>query len=181
MTIGGGALPPRLIRTERLLAEVAAGLTKGRTLGGCRLLPQAERLLVCREPAAVAEPLSLRPGRTERWDGRFVVALDGRGTKRGFRVAALGAPGWSAIVAAMPELRANTLPGSVRPTLPALWHLEEVLAVPHLHYVRDRRVPQMTAEFCPIRPLFVGGFAAAAAASSGFSAGVAMLPHAGVS
>jgi tRNA(Ile)-lysidine synthase len=160
MTIGGAALPPRLARTERLLAEIASSPTKGRTLAGCRLLPQGGRLLVCREPAAVAGPLPLRAGRMERWDGRFVVVVEGRGAKSNLRVAALGAQGWSAIVARLPVLRAISLPTPVRPSLPALWHLDEVLAVPHLHYVRDQRGPQMTAEFRPIRPLFVRQFAA---------------------
>ena len=154
MLLGGLGLPPRLERLERLRAMIlAGGLGGGRTLAGCRLLPYRGRLLVCREPAAVAGPLPLRNGGAVHWDGRFAVSLHGAGRARGFRVAALGAAGWRALAAAGVDRRDDAVPSAVRPTLPALWHLDAVLAVPHLHFRRDGTGPSLTAEFRPLRPL----------------------------
>ena len=61
-TAGGAAYPPRLERLERLYKQVPDGLGGGRTLGGCRLLRRRARLLLCREPAALAPPVPAPPG-----------------------------------------------------------------------------------------------------------------------
>ncbi len=144
--VGGGAYGPRLERLERLYREtVDEGLPKARTLGGCRVLRlgrrQAERILVCREAAAIAAQMPAPPGATAEWDGRFALAFAPRFPRaRGpVRVGALGDAGWAEVVQRAPDLRASPIPVPVRPSLPALHDLEGVLAVPHLSYGRDGR------------------------------------------
>jgi hypothetical protein len=124
------------------VAAPAAGRDRGRTLGGCRLLlrrlPAGLRLLVAREPAAVAPPLAVEGEAPLLWDGRFRVAAGAwRGRAEGpLTVGALGAAGWRAVVAAAPQVRANAVPPAVRPALPALHDAAGVLAAPHLGYGR---------------------------------------------
>lgn len=144
--VGGGSYGPRLERLERLYREtVDEGLPKARTLGGCRLLRlgrrQAERILVCREAAAIAAEMPALPGATAGWDGRFALAFAPRFPRaRGpVRLGALGVAGWAEVVQRAPDLRASPIPVPVRPSLPALHDLEGVLAVPHLSYGRHGR------------------------------------------
>ncbi|HYM32046.1 MAG TPA: tRNA lysidine(34) synthetase TilS, partial [Candidatus Cybelea sp.] len=142
MAVGGASVTPRLARLETLLAEFApAGLARGRTLGGCRLLPlPGGRVLICREPAAVAPPVPIEPGSSLFWDGRFALSVP-RGLKlprrgRGLRVGALGRDGWREVAERRPDVADLGLAEPVRLTIPALTDLDGVLAVPHLTYMR---------------------------------------------
>lgn len=166
MCVGGGTYPPRLDRLERLHGALGpAGPATARTLAGCRVMPWRERILVCREVAAIAAALPLRPGEHAHWDGRFAVRLApaaGAGPGRP-RVACLGAAGWREVVVRRPNAGA-LLPAPVRPTLPALWDIDGVVTVPHLGYCRDLDAPglggPLTAVFRPARALSPGHSAA---------------------
>lgn len=152
-TIGGGAYAPRGERVARLHAELAAGMPKhARTLGGCILAPRRGAILVAREAGAVAPPVAAAPGREVVWDDRFVVALP-PGLPSGLKVGALGAAGWRQIVSQCKALRSCAVPPLVRGSLPALWHLDDVLAVPHLFYRRqDQGADSFSAVFMRFRP-----------------------------
>ncbi len=167
--LGGGGYPPRLARLERLYRALRLdGLPKARTLGGCRimrLLPgDARRLLVCREPGAVARGQKIVPGGSLHWDGRFVISLTGRprAARGALHVAALGAQGWRGLRAA--DLEHCPIPTPARPSLPALFDLDGPLAVPHLCYGRGGLGPDSVehcrAEFRPSRTLAIGSTAA---------------------
>lgn len=171
MCVGGAPYAPRLERLQRLYAAlVTDGLTKGRTLGGCRIGPWREHVLVCREAAAAAPAMPIDPGARYRWDGRFAVRL-GRlpsGRKGRLHVGRLGREGWAQAAARRPSLRATPIPAPARPSLPTLWDIDGVVVVPHLHYCRDgERTPTSTpahgrtafvAEFRPACPLSPPGF-----------------------
>ncbi len=150
MAIGGAELPPRLERLERLYAELTgAAPMRGRTLAGCRCMPWRGRVLVCREPAAVAGPLILVPGAAAVWDGRFRVRI-GRVASRGLNVAALGS-------SKLPDgIDPGRVPAPARPPLPALWRGRKLLAVPHLGWLlpgESAGRAGFSAEFAPLRPL----------------------------
>ena len=78
-TVSGSDYPARTEQIERLYRALAGGLAQDRTLGGCLILPRRGKILVCREPAAVARAASdrARCGRALGW------ALSGRARYRG--------------------------------------------------------------------------------------------------
>ncbi|MBX6369742.1 MAG: tRNA lysidine(34) synthetase TilS [Rhodospirillales bacterium] len=144
-TVGGNEHPPRLERLERL----ASRLGESRTLGGCRVLPWRGRLLVCREPALVEPPVALEPGRTVRWDGRFLARL-APDAPRGLRLGAAGGGGPGA------------MPGPAKASLPALFDLEGRVAVPHLRLCREGSESWLAAlVWKPRRKLTSAGFTVA--------------------
>jgi tRNA(Ile)-lysidine synthase len=159
-TISGAAYPPRRERLERLLRELAAGLGHGRTLGGCLIVPRRGRVLVCREPAAVAAPMSVPPGATRCWDGRFQLVLDAA-APAGLSLGALGSDRAAAARRA-PKSALARVPPAARATLPALRDAKGVVAVPGLEYFEDCRQEAKAAcrvQFRPIRSLTGAGFA----------------------
>jgi tRNA(Ile)-lysidine synthase len=141
--VGGNIYPPREARLMRLYDEIAAGrLGNGRTLAGCRVLPDPGGLLVCREAAAVAPPVAARPGIVQ-WDGRVVWRLPAGAVPRGAFVGALGREGLAEIRARRPDLmecsRAKSIPAPAKPSLPALFSSSGLLAAPFLAYRRPQK------------------------------------------
>ncbi|HYG87313.1 MAG TPA: tRNA lysidine(34) synthetase TilS [Azospirillum sp.] len=130
--IGGAPYPPRAERLERLYGELCAGLTAGRTLGGCRILPRRGGLLVVREPGSADERLTLPPGGEVWWDRRFRVRL-GADAPGPLTVARLGAEGWRSALAEPnmgSDLARLALPEPVRTALPALWDGGALVTIP---------------------------------------------------
>ncbi|MEJ2121508.1 MAG: tRNA lysidine(34) synthetase TilS [Alphaproteobacteria bacterium] len=168
VTIGGRRYAPRGAKLDRVWAELMHGpLSAARTLGGCRIVPWQKTLLICREPAAAREQISVtNPGKI-RWDNRFALTLSGQSARKAnaFTIARLGRAGWSAVASDAPALRQTAIPPPVRPSLPALWSGETVVAVPHLGYRRSgAESPPMTLEmpvFAPVLPLTKARFGVA--------------------
>lgn len=154
-TVSGSDYPPRLERLTRLHRFLASGLAGGRTLGGCLIRPCRGRLLVCREPAAAAPPVSAVPGVRARWDGRFTLDLD-RAAPAGLSLGALG-NSVASVLAEASAARLATVPPAARPALPAIRDAMGVVAVPALGYFCSRRPFAAAAAgslvFRPVRPL----------------------------
>ena len=150
--IGGGDFVPATAALERLdAAFLAEGGALRRTLGGCRLNPWQDRLLVVRENRHAPPAQALGPGMAVQW-GRFRCRLGRRGTA-GAWVDALGPEGWRQVRSRQPEL-GRSLPLQVLPVLPALWDRHGPLAVPHLAYLRaGASASGFRAEFRPARTL----------------------------
>jgi tRNA(Ile)-lysidine synthase len=171
LCVGGGVYPPRGARLERLYRSLMDGsLGSGRTLAGCRVVPRRDGVLICREPAAAKGEVALSNDAPVCWDARFVVraALPKRAARRRYGVRRLGRVGWTEVAAARPSLRATAIPGAVRPSLPAVFDLDGVVAVPHLGFVRsglgDAGAAVFSAAFRPAQPLGPAAFAFAGAA-----------------
>jgi len=168
VTIGGRRYAPRGAKLDRVWAELARGpLSGARTLGGCRIVPWQKTLLICREPAAAREQISVtNPGKI-RWDNRFALTLSGQSARKAnaFTIARLGRAGWSAVASDAPALRQTAIPPPVRPSLPTLWSGETVIAVPHLGYrCFGAGTPPMALEipvFAPVLPLTKARFGVA--------------------
>ena len=165
-TVSGAPHPPRLERLERLARRLLGDDVKAATLGGCRVVPQGDgRVVVCREPVAASEVLSLHPGGSALWDRRFVVSL-GRSARPGrYVVRRLGTDGLALARAAArtagKPLDTGRIPPPARPALPALFDLDGPLAAPHLQYRRtshrnEATAAAFTASFAPARPLAPG-------------------------
>ena len=165
ISVGGNRYPPRQARLARLLQQVRGGLSSGRTLAGCRILPRREGLLICREAQRIDQVAPLAPGAPVLWDRRFHLEL--RGEAPALEVRALGAVGVRELGcdADWPAPR-RELPAPVRPGLPSVWRGEALLAVPHLGLIRPwlARRARVAARFepgtalagapfpCPARP-----------------------------
>src|SRR5262249_29522725 len=145
--VGGAPFAPRSSRLDRLYDRLCQGLTGGRTLGGCRLVPRRGGVLVCREPAATAPSVAAVPGHLVYLDGRLRLrpAPD---APRGLFLGALGA-------AAVDAVRA--VPAAVRPSLAALSDQKAVVAVPALGYLtggfEGAWLGASSLSFRPTRPL----------------------------
>jgi tRNA(Ile)-lysidine synthase len=148
MSVGGKPYPPRRARLDRLIGQLRAGLTRGRTLAGCRILPWQGALLICREPQVIEEEMALAPGAPVLWDGRFRLEL--KGDAPALAVRALGRAG----TREFGEVGRN-LPAPVRPSLPSFWHGEELVAVPHLEMLLPvlARSATVRVRFNPASPL----------------------------
>lgn len=164
--IGGGEHGPRLERLERLYEWLARGGggsgsgSGGRTLAGCRIAGrQGGLVLICREAAAVGEAVPATDGAL--WDGRFMLAAD---CGQDARMSGLGPGGWAQIKARGSNFGTKTLPSEVRNAIPAIWRLEEVTDVPHLHYQRmpldGAPLEQSELTFFPARSLGAARFSA---------------------
>lgn len=156
--VGGADYPPAPAAVTRLLlwlrAEDGAPQPGGnpvhasaRTLGGCRIAPEAGRVLVHREWRwgewrrgewrRSTPPFWVRPGVTALWDGRFEVE---NRTALPVAVRCAGEAGlaaWrrSTASASRDERVEKSLPGAVRLTLPMIVDLDGALALPHLSEV----------------------------------------------
>ncbi len=79
--VGGGDRPPRGDRLVALAGRLAGEGEVAATLAGAKLIADASRILIVRNPGEAARgglaPLALAPGETRVWDGRFeIVAGD---------------------------------------------------------------------------------------------------------
>jgi tRNA(Ile)-lysidine synthase len=144
-TIGGGD-PPRLVRLERLLADLA-GKPVRRSFAGCLFIPRKGRWLICREQTALAPALPAEAGDELRWDGRFRIRLAGPGAGS---VGPLGPDGLAAVRAAGVE---SDLPATVAYSFPALRSQSVLCAVPGLGYKAGSGFAVMSIEPAPARPL----------------------------
>jgi len=160
-TIGGLDYAPRGDAVRKLFAALAGGrLGGGRTLAGCRLVPEGERCLVVRETRGV-ETLTPRGART-LWDRRVEIRLPAKGRTR-LVVGPLGAAGWADAVAAAPWLRETPIPYAARLSLAALRDRHGIAAIPALGYVRGRprsRKKTSNMRLLPPRALAPAVFAA---------------------
>ncbi|HEX2115000.1 MAG TPA: tRNA lysidine(34) synthetase TilS [Alphaproteobacteria bacterium] len=163
LTVGGADYPPRGHRLDPVLNAVLQDrLGGGCTLAGCRLLPHDQMVIVAREAGRAGPAVSVDGPGAYVWDNRFVVAV-AEARVEGLRIAVLGQEGWREVVAAKPEIRVSTLPYAARLSLPALFDLEGVRAVPHLMYGRRGADPDsvrcVSAMFRPRHALAGPGFA----------------------
>lgn len=128
MAVGGRDYPPRLERLERLYREIVTGSARGRTLGGCRIVPHRGTLLVCREAKALAPPVAVRPGVLVNWDGRFSLTL-APDAPSGLTLGALGPIVVNEV--------GRVLPAAARIGVAALRDDRGIVAVPALGFCRD--------------------------------------------
>jgi tRNA(Ile)-lysidine synthase len=137
-TIGGAPYPP----AGRTLVLLAAA-PRPATLAGVRILESRGRLMLVREEAAMAPPVTARAG--VRWDGRMRLLGSLPPGREGITIGALGN-------AASRFRRASLLPAAALRTLPALWLGQELLAVPHLRHAADVALKRVRFVFEPPRP-----------------------------
>lgn len=161
-TVGGHDHPPRTEPLDRLLAALCAAPMRGRTLGGCRIVPWRGRWLVVREPGRTPAMAVTGAGPVV-YDRRFRLTLE-RPPAGQLRAAPLGERGWAVVAGDAPELRHRAPPPPVRPALPALFDTDGPVAVPHLAWRRDTGAPAVDSfRFVPQRAVGEAAFTVAPA------------------
>lgn len=166
LTIGAADHPPRLDRLERLYQSLLRGNgSGGRTLAGCRIVPdKAGRLLICREPAATeVKSIALANGRTSAgkapapvpWDRRFLVAPPAGGLPDGLEIRKLGAAGRT--ILRSEGMASDRLPAIAALSLPGLWDGDGLFALPQIVTLQNAaiscRMPVCGVRFVPSRRL----------------------------
>lgn len=116
--VAGGGYAPRHAALERFIASVLAG--QGATLHGCWSVASGGKVVILREPSAVAGLEAPAPG---RWDGRWQV--DGP-PDTGCTIRALGPAG----IALRPDWRATRTPRAALLAAPAVWRGSALVAAP---------------------------------------------------
>lgn len=161
--IGGQATTPRFVRLETLWSALRSGKTTPRTLSGCRIVPQGNGVLIFRELAAIAPPLSLgHETRVLRWDNRFEIALPEIAGAEELELGALDTEPATGL-RGLPGQMGRDIPARVWPTLPTLRRKGTILAVPHLAWVAPEAADEIgpfdvMARFSPERALTECGF-----------------------
>lgn len=133
MIIGGNDRAPRMEKLENAADYIYAGRSSAWTLGGCVFFVRRGELHVCRELAAVAAPVELKPGETVIWDGRFRVSLS-KDAGKGFTLKAVG--GGKRVQERASGIR---IPHQVLETMPSLWDGGKLVYVPGIIDARDTK------------------------------------------
>ncbi len=131
---GVGGVPSRLRmrKLEALLEALGRGSQTALTLGGCRIVPGDDTLLILREAGRSGlSDIVLKPGECGLWDNRYRVSL-GAAASDTLHVRALGPQGYGQIRARLGV--ALTLPEHAADGIVSFWDKENVLAVPPLGY-----------------------------------------------
>ncbi|MEM7177182.1 MAG: tRNA lysidine(34) synthetase TilS [Pseudomonadota bacterium] len=102
----------------------------GRTLGGCLTILRRDKLVICREPGAVAPRQPL--GQAPLWDQRWQVSMP---NQAGLEIGPLGEKGLEILKNSLePAARSprgwRSAPRSARATTPAIWDANELIAAP---------------------------------------------------
>ncbi len=176
-SVGGAIYRPRMVRLERLYDMLKLdqdgnpqAMGRGATLGGCRIVRTKGigRYLVVREMAGLRARLHrdergarLGFGERQLWDNRFEIALTGPQDSNSFdwngEIRPLGRAGL-AQAGAFEECAGSMkeLPALVRPTLPALWVGDRVVAAPHLGLLDQSQFPASMDATLAVTATFMG-------------------------
>lgn len=173
MLVSGDATPPRSEKIERIAKELCApSPQKKMTLHGVvfSYVPKRKCWLVYREAKRIAGPMALSATR-QLWDGRFsvhAIPAPERGSqaagadgvcgprsprKAGMTEYYMSALGTHAKIFAE-ALEKSAIPKAVWPTLPAIYRLEECIAVPHIAWMNRRHpIESLQVSFMPSKLL----------------------------
>ena len=146
-TIAGQPYRGRLSKLRNLYAEIVAGLDVTRSLGGCLIMPKDEVIWIVREPAAIQKR---QPINTDRgvWDARWQWACPPPHSVP-VHIGALGEEGWREVR----EECNSPAPKEALVALPAFWHLDELIAVPHISWQKNDANLTASACFSPAKSL----------------------------
>lgn len=156
MVLSGAVYPVRGERLRRLREALSETPLRAHTLGGCRFVPWRGRVLVLREVARAAPPMTLIPGGSAIWDRRFLATLP-MSAPGPVSIGALGQDGIATLRESPPN-DGNPLPRIVYSALPAIRDEAGVVAVPHLGWRRETAACAASLKFQPPVSLFGAGF-----------------------
>lgn len=138
---------PRREALQRLFTALCQG--RGEPLGGLVFRVGREQILIAREQAALPAPLPLPRQWQGLWDGRFRVDFSGPG---GFTLRPLGSDGLAQAMAEVALPSCARVPVALR-ALPSLWHLDSLVAAPHIGYCKEGADIRFDAVLRSAKPL----------------------------
>lgn len=145
-TLSGKATRPRGHEVTRLHAALLEGKPRA-TLAGFSVRSDGNHVLFVRELARMHATDALPPSGRMRYDDRFDMRWQHLPAQH--HIAPLGMAGKKQFAGALAHL-----PRGVGETLPAIWHLEEVVGVPHIAQAARGFMPA----FAPAKPLAASPF-----------------------
>ena len=152
--ISGSTNRARRHEIEQLSAALCSEANGKRSLQHCSIEWGDGVIRIVREPARVAEPIMLEGSGRLQWDHRFVVSYR-IPEDMTCQLAALGMRGKK-------QLRQQSLRwgGDLPLATPALWHLEEVVMLPHIAWRAASAPPELVCRigFNPAKPLAASPF-----------------------
>ena len=125
--------PPRSEKLQRFYDELSAGKISRRSFAGLLFYyqPKKKCFAVYREPKALQGAIIFSAQTPAMWDRRFEVEWDGKLPAAGkLAVRALGRDGIARL-----KMRKLPVEKAIIQAFPAFWHLEELIAVPHINYL----------------------------------------------
>lgn len=142
--IGGHIHRPRHHETAWLETAMASARGK-QTLGNCLIEWTLSEATIAREPARCEPPITLSGHGTVLWDQRFRVHYH---LERPLTLGALGQAGRTQLNMPLPL------------ATPAVWHLDQLYAVPHIGWSASQALPpeRLSIGFAPAKPLEAAGF-----------------------
>ncbi len=117
----------RFKHLEPLVDAMQCSDFKKTTLHHCIIQPYHDDILIYREEERLQNAVPMQ--KKTLWDGYVCIT---KTMQEEFRCGALGAEGFAQLKAQKHPL--PTLPAALLHTLPAIWHLEQLYAVPHIDY-----------------------------------------------
>jgi len=154
VTLSGDSYTPRSEKLERFYKEIITDrIIRRRSFAGLLFIRRLTKgyWLVCREPNALEKPRALADSENRLWDQRFRVSWTGDSLH--MNVRALGADGLK-IIEKQGNKQTLISEKAVLTVLPSFWHLEELVAVPHISCCHpDYRHMDFNTVFFPAKPL----------------------------
>jgi tRNA(Ile)-lysidine synthase len=133
--IGGQTYRPRMTRLQNIMDAIVSTGECRRTLAGCVVGVGDERIDIWREPGRRGLPeITLGPGDTKIWDGRFRVDLEdtaGQPDCHPVTVRALGRDGLR-IARDQADISGSREQTTLARTYVSFWQSDRLIAVPHL-------------------------------------------------
>lgn len=153
--INGDLTMPRQGDVQRLYESLRASPDTSKCLHNCLILndksAQSQHWILCREPARIAPMLPLASHQSQRWDHRFEIICTALPSNAPASIGALGQAGIAQLASKGVQLN---IPKQVQATLPAIWHLEAVVALPHIdYYASDDWRERIAIRFAPAKAL----------------------------
>ncbi len=142
LTVGGGNYSPKTNKLDRLSLSLMSPEPVKLTLGGCEIIKRDDVVFIVRENRLVPK-LPLTPGQECLWDNRFFVQVDDEMGRDNLVLRTLGERGWQDLCALHPTVKNVEVSRFVRYSLPAVYHGDKIITVPHLEYLNPEWIDKI--------------------------------------
>jgi tRNA(Ile)-lysidine synthase len=148
-TISGRGYPLRSEKLESLYIQMMNLPFSAATCNGCKWMIKKDKVVIHREVAYINDQCELQEGREFLWDNRYRIF--GEYMPEQWHARAVGAEG---LLQLDPDIKKRVrFSNAIIMTLPGIWQLEELIAVPHIGFYKTSETPRIRIRFAPSKPL----------------------------